>query len=118
MRTRGRVSPGRMRWYKRFALWRYRLEDLADAGDRDGALDVIGQDCQAGLGGDVLEAARSEVGGAHPSLDGAEYVLNSASPDRHGVGHCVKAALHLVEHCLMLPSSDALLLAGGAQMTR
>jgi hypothetical protein len=42
---------------------RYCFEGRGDAGDSDGALEIVGEDCQAGFGGDVLEATRSEVGG-------------------------------------------------------
>src|SRR5690606_17849813 len=79
--------------------------------------DVVGQDRQAGFGGDVLQSARSEVCRAPPSLDGAEDVLDRAAADRHGFGHRLKSALHGIEHRLVLPSSDTLLLAGRAQRT-
>jgi len=90
------------------------LKDWNDAGNGDGALDVVGQDCQAGFGGDVPEPPRSEVGGTHPALDGAEDVLDSTAADRHRLGHRFEPMLHLIKNRLMLPSPDALFLAGRA----
>ena len=57
------------------------------------------------------------MGGAHPSFYGAEDVLDSAAANRHGFGHRFKPALHGIEHRFVLPSPDALLLAGRAQRT-
>lgn len=58
------------------------------------------------------------MGGTHPPFYRSEDVLDRTAADRHRVGHRFEPVLHLVEYCLVLPSSDALLFARGAQMTR
>ena len=103
---------------RRLGSARYRLEGGCNAGDGDGALDVVGQDRQAGFGGNVLEAPRSEVGGTHPAFYGPEDMLDGAAADRQRLGYGLEPALHLIEHRLMLPSSDALFLAGRAEGAR
>ena len=47
-------------------------------------------------------------------LDRAKDVLDDAASYPHRIGHFVQAALHGVNHRLMLPTGDAALLTGGA----
>jgi len=42
-------------------------------------------------------------------------MLDGAAADRHCVRHGLEPALHLIEHRLMLPSSEALFLTGCAE---
>ncbi|KQT45671.1 hypothetical protein ASG47_11945 [Devosia sp. Leaf420] len=56
------------------------------------------------------------TGGAHLALDGADGdLLGRTATDCHRFWHHFEPALHLIEHRLMLPSSDALLLASRTQ---
>ena len=99
---------------KRAGSGLHRCDELRRAEKSDGALDVVGQDVEAGLGRHVLQPSHLEVAAAHPVLECAEHVLDRSAPDPHGVGPAVEAGLHGVDHLLMLPSLDAAFDAGGA----
>src|SRR5712671_5808562 len=43
--------------------------------DRDHPLYVVGQNVEAHLGSDLVERPGQEVGGAHPGLEGSEWML-------------------------------------------
>lgn len=93
---------------------RYGFEGRGNASDGDGALEIVGQDGQAGFGGDVFKAPRSEVSGGHQAFNGAEDLLDGTAADCHRVWHRFEPTLHGIEHRFVLPSPDALLFAGRA----
>jgi hypothetical protein len=67
----------------------------------------MGQDVEAHLGSDLVEGLGQEVGGAHPSLEGAKRVFDGLSSHVHRIGHTVEPILHSVEHVLVLPALEA-----------
>ena len=63
------------------------------AEEGDGALDVVGEDVEAGFGGHVLQPSRLEVASAHPVLQRAEDVLDRSPADAHGTRPAIEAGL-------------------------
>jgi hypothetical protein len=61
-------------------------------------------DVKAHFGSDLVEGPGQEVGGAHPSLEGAKRVFDGLSSHIHRIVHPVEPILHPVEHVLMLPA--------------
>ncbi len=78
------------------------------------ATSTIGEHVPRHLGADMSQRLHEEMSGAHPGLDGAERVLDGLAAPAHGLRVLVEAALHRLEHMLMLPSADAALPAGSA----
>ena len=48
-------------------------------------LEVVGQYIEAHLGAYMWQPACEEVRVAHPALERSEHMLNSSSPDAHGL---------------------------------
>ncbi len=82
--------------------------DVHDPGE------IVGQNVQHHLGGDLWQRLHQEVSCPHPGLDGAERVLDRLAPLAHLLRMLVEPALHRFENVLMLPSGDPSLLGGGA----
>jgi hypothetical protein len=75
--------------------------------------EIVGQNVQRHFGGDLRQRLHQEVGGAHPSLDGPERMLDRLAALAHGVRVGVEPLLHGFEHLLMLPPRNPSLRPGG-----
>src|SRR6266550_1180798 len=68
------------------------------------------------LGGNPWQRLHQEVGCSHPSLDGAEGMLDRLAPLLHLLRMLVESPLNGFEEVFMLPSGDPPLLACGAAL--
>lgn len=86
-----------------------------DPHDIQDAREIVGEDVQRHLAGDVWQPLHQEVGCAHASLDRAEGVLNRLSPRPHGIGICVEPSLDFLDDMFMLPPGDPLFIEQARQ---
>lgn len=62
---------------------------------------------QAHFGTDPFQGPGQEMGGTHPILQRAEWMLNSLSSRPHGFGFLIEAFLHRFQAGFIFPASNA-----------
>jgi len=77
----------------------------------DHPADIIGENRQAHLCFDILEAFGQEVRGAHPRFERSEWMLNCRPSDRHGFRKIVQSSEHGVDNIFVHPAFDTPLFA-------
>ena len=88
-----------------------RFEQRGHTDDVQDARQIVGQDAQRHLGGDLGKRLHQEVSCAHAHLHGPERVLGGLTPRAHSARIFVEPLLHRLEYILVLPARDAALWA-------
>ena len=103
-----------MRAVLRLLVCLQRRQERPDADDVHNPGQIVGQDVQCHLGGDLGQALHQEVRCSHSHLHRAKGVLHRFSAYPHSLRVVVEAPLNRFQHVLMLPARNPPLLAGRA----
>src|SRR6185503_5953376 len=88
-----------------------RCDERFDADDVHHPRQIVGEHGEGHLGGDLRQGFRQEVGGAHPRLHRAEWMLDGLAALTHLLRVLIEPALDGLEDMFMLPAWDPALAA-------